>query len=145
MRPPYGAGEAGDAGRVTSRRGFHHRREVRVGVSRVCPVLPSCPGRVSHGPAAQRRRILAAGREPRHGERTVASVAAEWGYSSETAFGTAFKRITGISPTQYRSAPLAAVTARPEGWLEAGSWSSRAKVTSPAPASNSANRSTGQL
>lgn len=28
---------------------------------------------------------------------------------------------------------------------EAGSWSSRAKVVSPAPVSNSANRSTGQL
>ncbi|MCW7947447.1 hypothetical protein AAW14_37400, partial [Streptomyces hygroscopicus] len=64
----------------------------------------------------QRWRILAAGRELRRGERTVASVAAEWGYSSETAFSTAFKRITGISPTQYRSAPLAPVTARPDDW-----------------------------
>ncbi|MER5464639.1 AraC family transcriptional regulator [Streptomyces sp. NPDC002668] len=64
----------------------------------------------------QRWRILAAGRELRRGERTVASVAAEWGYSSESAFSTAFKRITGISPAQYRSAAPAAVAARLEGW-----------------------------
>ncbi|GGW30915.1 AraC family transcriptional regulator [Streptomyces xantholiticus] len=64
----------------------------------------------------QRWRILAGGRELRRSERTVASVAAEWGYSSESAFSTAFKRVTGISPAQYRSAPLAAVTARLDGW-----------------------------
>ncbi|MCF3136751.1 AraC family transcriptional regulator [Streptomyces olivochromogenes] len=64
----------------------------------------------------QRWRILAAGRELRHSERTVASVATEWGYSSESAFSTAFKRVTGISPARYRSAPLATLTATPDGW-----------------------------
>ncbi|AVZ76690.1 AraC family transcriptional regulator [Streptomyces lunaelactis] len=64
----------------------------------------------------QRWRILAAGRELRRGERTVASLASEWGYSSESAFSTAFKRITGLSPAQFRSAPPAAVIARLDGW-----------------------------
>ncbi|WP_240138162.1 AraC family transcriptional regulator [Streptomyces sp. MUM 178J] len=64
----------------------------------------------------QRWRILAAGRVLRRGERTVASVAAEWGYSSETAFSTAFKRVTGISPAHYRGAPFEAVAAMLDGW-----------------------------
>ncbi|MFC5216867.1 AraC family transcriptional regulator [Streptomyces coerulescens] len=59
----------------------------------------------------QRWRILAAGRELRRGEPTVASVAAAWGYASESAFSTTFKRVTGLSPARYRNAPLAAVPA----------------------------------
>jgi AraC-like DNA-binding protein len=32
----------------------------------------------------------------------VASVAAEWGYASESAFSNAFKRVTGHPPARYR-------------------------------------------
>ena len=65
----------------------------------------------------KRWRILAAAKELRNGDRTVASVAAEWGYASESAFSTAFKRVTGVPPTRYRSDPLAAVPAvSPVGW-----------------------------
>lgn len=52
--------------------------------------------------------MLTAGRELLAGDRTVASVATEWGYSSEAAFSAAFKRITGVSPGRYRADPLAA-------------------------------------
>lgn len=48
-------------------------------------------------------RIRAAGRTLRDGRRTVASVAAEWGYASESAFSNAFKRITGQPPARYRA------------------------------------------
>jgi AraC-like DNA-binding protein len=65
----------------------------------------------------QRWRILSAGKELRGGRRTVASVAAQWGYASESAFSNAFKRVTGVSPTRYRSDPLAAAPpADPPGW-----------------------------
>lgn len=65
----------------------------------------------------QRWRIVAAGRELRSGNRTVASVAAEWGYASESAFSTAFKRITGLPPARYRSDPFAAASpVRTAGW-----------------------------
>lgn len=64
----------------------------------------------------QRWRILAAGRELRRGERTVASVAAECGYASESAFSNAFKRVTGVSPARYGRDPLAAAPAALADW-----------------------------
>jgi AraC-like DNA-binding protein len=48
-------------------------------------------------------RIQSAGRVLRTTRRTVHSVAVEFGYSSESAFSNAFKRLTGQSPTQYRA------------------------------------------
>jgi AraC-like DNA-binding protein len=56
----------------------------------------------------QRWRVLTASRELLAGDRTVASIAAEWGYSSEAAFSASFKRITGVSPGRYRADPQAA-------------------------------------
>ncbi|MFG1704385.1 AraC family transcriptional regulator [Nonomuraea sp. M3C6] len=49
-----------------------------------------------------RWRIRRAGHELRSSDRTVASVAADFGYGSESAFSHAFKRITGEPPTGYR-------------------------------------------
>lgn len=49
-----------------------------------------------------RWRIQAAGRTLRSTDRTVYSVATEFGYGSESAFSTAFKRVTGQSPARYR-------------------------------------------
>ncbi|TCN44600.1 helix-turn-helix protein [Kribbella orskensis] len=49
-----------------------------------------------------RWRIRAAGRALRSTDRTVYSVATEFGYGSESAFSTAFKRVTGQSPARYR-------------------------------------------
>ncbi|MDP9848868.1 AraC family transcriptional regulator [Streptosporangium lutulentum] len=48
-------------------------------------------------------RIRSAAKALRAGERTVASVAAEWGYASESAFSNAFKRVTGQPPARYRT------------------------------------------
>lgn len=48
------------------------------------------------------RRISGATRELAEG-RTVASVAARWGYGSESAFSAAFKRVTGVSPASSRT------------------------------------------
>ncbi|MGC4943602.1 helix-turn-helix domain-containing protein [Kribbella sp. DT2] len=50
-----------------------------------------------------RWRMLAAGRALRSTDRTVYSVATEFGYGSESAFSTAFKRVVGHSPAKYRS------------------------------------------
>ncbi|WP_328583576.1 AraC family transcriptional regulator [Streptomyces sp. NBC_00370] len=61
----------------------------------------------------QRWRVLAAGKELRGGERTVAAVAADWGYTSESAFSNAFKRVTGVSPARYRNDPAAAAPEQP--------------------------------
>lgn len=49
-----------------------------------------------------RWRIQRAAAALRGGDRTVASVAAEWGYASESAFSNAFKRVTGQPPARHR-------------------------------------------
>jgi AraC-like DNA-binding protein len=49
-----------------------------------------------------RWRIRRAAHELRSSDRTIASVAADFGYGSESAFSHAFKRITGEPPTGYR-------------------------------------------
>ncbi|MEV8373188.1 AraC family transcriptional regulator [Kribbella sp. NPDC056861] len=49
-----------------------------------------------------RWRIQAAGRALRSTDRTVHSVATEFGYGSESAFSNAFKRVTGESPARHR-------------------------------------------
>ncbi len=48
-------------------------------------------------------RMLMAQRELRGGDTRIRSLALELGYSSESAFSTAFKRSVGESPLQYRS------------------------------------------
>ncbi|MEU8382984.1 AraC family transcriptional regulator [Streptosporangium sp. NPDC048865] len=48
-------------------------------------------------------RMRSAAEVLRAGDRTVASVAAEWGYASESAFSNAFKRVTGQPPARYRT------------------------------------------
>ncbi|WP_392675688.1 AraC family transcriptional regulator [Streptomyces sp. LN785] len=47
-------------------------------------------------------RMRSAARELRTGDRTVAVIAARWGYGSESSFSHAFKRVTGSSPGRYR-------------------------------------------
>jgi AraC-like DNA-binding protein len=47
-------------------------------------------------------RIRAAEQALKVTHRSVASIAAEWGYESESAFSNAFKRVTGHRPTHYR-------------------------------------------
>ncbi|MEO3870024.1 AraC family transcriptional regulator [Nonomuraea sp. B12E4] len=49
-----------------------------------------------------RRRMRSAAEALRTTDRTVASVAAEWGYASESAFSTAFKRVVGHPPAHHR-------------------------------------------
>ncbi|MFF3560902.1 AraC family transcriptional regulator [Streptomyces sp. NPDC002574] len=53
-----------------------------------------------------RWRIQRAAAALRGGDRTVASVAAEWGYASESAFSNAFKRVTGQPPARHRALSL---------------------------------------
>ncbi|GGP11027.1 AraC family transcriptional regulator [Nonomuraea glycinis] len=55
-----------------------------------------------------RWRMHTAARELLAGDRTVASVAAEWGYASEAGFSAAFKRTIGVPPGRYRADPMAA-------------------------------------
>jgi AraC-like DNA-binding protein len=49
-----------------------------------------------------RWRIELASRDLRRGTETVASIARSVGYGSESALSVAFKRITGMSPGDYR-------------------------------------------
>ncbi|GAA4493403.1 AraC family transcriptional regulator [Actinoallomurus oryzae] len=56
-----------------------------------------------------RWRIRSAARVLRSSERTVGSVAAEFGYSSESAFSNAFKRMTGHPPARHRELTLRGV------------------------------------
>ncbi|MGP4014391.1 helix-turn-helix domain-containing protein [Saccharopolyspora sp. 5N708] len=49
-----------------------------------------------------RWRMQSAIRTVRSTDRTIASIAGEFGYASEAAFSNAFKRITGHPPTHYR-------------------------------------------
>jgi len=49
-------------------------------------------------------RMRIAGRELRTHRRSIADVAQEWGYGSESAFSNAFKRVMGRSPGRYRAA-----------------------------------------
>jgi AraC-like DNA-binding protein len=49
-------------------------------------------------------RIELASARLRHGDHTVAAIAREVGYGSESALSTAFKRVTGTSPRAYRAA-----------------------------------------
>ncbi|MFF7144707.1 AraC family transcriptional regulator [Streptomyces nodosus] len=48
-------------------------------------------------------RIRSAARDLRAGNRTVASIAAQWGYGSESSFSHAFKRVIGMAPGLYRT------------------------------------------
>jgi AraC-like DNA-binding protein len=47
-------------------------------------------------------RMAAAAQALESEERTVSSVATEWGYASDSAFSTAFKRVMGSAPSLYR-------------------------------------------
>lgn len=53
-----------------------------------------------------RWRMLLATKRLRLGDESIASIAFELGYESESAFCTAFKRMTACSPTQYRRGSL---------------------------------------
>jgi len=53
-----------------------------------------------------RWRMLLAGDRLAHSGESVSAIALSLGYESESAFGTAFKRVMGCSPRQHgRSAP----------------------------------------
>ena len=55
-------------------------------------------------------RMRLAQRALKEGDASVAKLAATFGYGSESALSTAFKRVTGRSPARYRSSvapPLA--------------------------------------
>jgi AraC-like DNA-binding protein len=50
-----------------------------------------------------RVRMHAAGRDLRRGDITVSAVGAAWGYTSDSAFSNAFKRVMGASPSAWRA------------------------------------------
>ncbi|WP_127505897.1 AraC family transcriptional regulator [Actinoplanes solisilvae] len=50
-----------------------------------------------------RWRLELAAADLRHGDKTVAVIAREVGYGSESALSTAFKRVNGLSPRAYRA------------------------------------------
>lgn len=58
-------------------------------------------------------RMRLAERRLREDEVTVAELAASLGYGSESAFSTAFKRVTGQAPRDYRTASRLDVAGRP--------------------------------
>ena len=53
-------------------------------------------------------RMAAAAEALEPGDRTVSSVAGEWGYASDSAFSAAFKRVMGSPPARYRATARAA-------------------------------------
>ena len=57
-----------------------------------------------------RWRIQTAARALRFTDRTVAAIGADLGYTSESAFSNAFKRVLGQTPSRYRSAHASAGT-----------------------------------
>jgi AraC-like DNA-binding protein len=50
-----------------------------------------------------RVRMHAAGRDLRRGDVTVSAVGAAWGYTSDSAFSNAFKRVMGAAPSAWRA------------------------------------------
>lgn len=65
-----------------------------------------------------RWRMLLAGDRLLHSGDTLSGIALACGYESESAFGTAFKRVMGCSPRQYHRRHLAAPAAAPESGPE---------------------------
>ena len=64
------------------------------------------------GSATMRKQLthILAARALRLTDRTVAAIGADLGYTSESAFSNAFKRVLGQSPSRYRSAHASAGT-----------------------------------
>lgn len=52
-------------------------------------------------------RMYLAGQSLRQSELSVSTLALQYGYASESAFSTAFKRINGVSPRNYRNLKMA--------------------------------------
>jgi AraC-like DNA-binding protein len=58
-------------------------------------------------------RMHAAGRDLQDPDLTVSTVADRWGYTSDSAFSNAFKRVMGASPRAWRTAVAARAAATP--------------------------------